>query len=70
MHHRMSADVNNPDEDPQKTLTVYRNLQPCPLRSTIGMVKVQQSIQKELEHNSGPDKSLTRRKLDLIGDFI
>jgi hypothetical protein len=56
--------------DPLKVLTMYRQMQPCPLRSTIKKLKMNQNLDKKKEPKPQDDKNMDENKFEYISQFI
>jgi len=71
---RIQHDSSGKEADSLQLLAVYRNLQPCPLRSTIDQLKVVQVQESYMQgaksaYKNNSDK-MTKRRFDFIKDFI
>ena len=56
--------------DPLKVLTMYRQMQPCPLRTTIKKLKMNQNLDKKKEPKPQDDKNMDENKFEYISQFI
>jgi hypothetical protein len=56
--------------DPNKILSVYRQIQPCPLRSQIKKIKMILADSNKEKPPQNDDKPMGESKFEYITDFI